>query len=135
MVHHGIGARRLGPVLVAAATAVGLSGCAGASDDAVREAAGRFAAAVAEHDGATACALLTDEARSSAETFGRDCASQLATLPDPGGVQEVEVWSDAAQARLDGDTLFLLRFPDGWRVSAAACTPRGDAPYDCEVQG
>ena len=34
-----------------------------------------------------------------------------------------------------GDTVFLLRFPDGWRVSAAGCTPQGEAPYDCEVQG
>jgi hypothetical protein len=129
MVHRWIGA------LVAVAAGLAVAGCSAAGDVGVREAAGQFAAAVAERDGATACALLTDEARSSAETFGRDCATQLATLPDPGGVQEVEVWSDAAQARLDGDTLFLLRFADGWRVSAAGCTSRGDAPYDCEVTG
>jgi hypothetical protein len=55
--------------------------------------------------------------------------------PDPGGVEQVEIWSDAAQVRLTGDTLFLLRFPDGWRVSAAACRPQGEAPYQCEVQG
>jgi hypothetical protein len=129
MVHRWVGA------LAAVAAGLAVAGCSAAGDVAARDAAGRFAAAVAEHDGATACALLTDEARSSAETFGRDCAAQLATLPDPGGVQEVEVWTDAAQARLDDDTLFLLRFPDGWRVSAAGCTSRGDAPYDCEVKG
>jgi hypothetical protein len=131
MVHRRIGAR----VFAVSAAALAVAGCSSAADVPVRDAAGRFAAALAQHDGATACALLTDDARSSAETFGRDCAAQLATLPDPGGVQDVEVWSDAAQARLDGDTLFLLRFPDGWRVNAAACTSRGDAPYDCEVQG
>lgn len=117
------------------AAVVVLAACSAAGEPAVTDAAARFAAAVARHDGATACALLTEEARSSAETFGRDCASQLATLPDPGSVQQVAVWSDTAQVRLAGDTLFLLRFPDGWRVNAAACTPRGDAPYDCEVRG
>ena len=61
--------------------------------------------------------------------------AQLATLPDPGAVQRVEVWGDTAQVHLAGDTVFLLRFPDGWRVSAAGCTPRGDAPYRCEVRG
>jgi hypothetical protein len=79
--------------------------------------------------------MLTDDARRDTESFGRDCASQLATLPDPGAAQQIEVWGDTAQARLAGDTLFLLQFPDGWRVSAAGCTPQGDAPYDCEVQG
>jgi hypothetical protein len=29
-------------------------------------------------------------------------------------VQQVEVWGDTAQVHLATDTLFLLRFPDGW---------------------
>jgi hypothetical protein len=109
--------------------------CSTAGEPAVTTVAGQFANAVARHDGEAACRMLTDDARRSTETFGRSCAAQLATLPDPGAVQRVEVWSDAAQARLGGDTVFLLRFPDGWRVSAAGCTPREEAPYDCEVQG
>jgi hypothetical protein len=118
-------------ILGAAATA----GCSAAAEPTVAAVAGRFGADLARHDGAAACAMLTDDARRDTESFGRDCASQLATLPDPGAVQQIEVWGDTAQARLAGDTLFLLQFPDGWRVSAAGCTPQGDAPYDCEVQG
>jgi hypothetical protein len=114
---------------------VGTAGCTAAEEPTVAAAAGRFAGALARHDGATACTLLTDDARHDAETFGRSCPAQLATLPDPGAIQGVEVWEEAAQVHLAGDTLFLLRFPDGWRVSAAGCTPQGDAPYRCEVQG
>ena len=65
----------------------------------------------------------------------RSCAAQLAALPDPGAVTQLEVWGDTAQAHLAGDTVFLLRFPDGRRVSAAGCVPQGDAPYRCEVRG
>ena|SRR5690242_11601499 len=114
--------------------AAGVS-CSAVAEPAVSTVAGLFAGAVARHDGTAACAMLTDAALRSTETFGRSCAAQLATLPDPGPVQQVEVWNDAAQARLDGDTLFLLHFPYGWRVSAAGCTPQEEAPYDCEVQG
>lgn len=111
------------------------AGCAAAGAPTVAEIAQRFAGDLARHDGISACAMLTDEARRGTETFGRDCPSQLATLPTPGAVQHVEVWGSGAQVRLSGDTLFLMRFPDGWRVSAAGCRPQADAPYDCEVQG
>ena len=106
------------------ALVAGAAGCSSAAQPAVETVAGQFASAVARHDGEAACALLTDDARRDTETFGRSCAAQLADLPDPGAVQQVEVWSDAAQVRLAGDTVFLLRFPDGWRVSAAGCAPR-----------
>jgi hypothetical protein len=115
--------------------ATAATGCAATAQPVVTEAAARFAAAVARHDGAAACALLTDAARRDVETFGRACAPQLAGLPDPGGVVGVEVWGQAAQVRLARDTVFLLRFPDGWRVDAAGCIPQGDAPYRCEVRG
>jgi hypothetical protein len=111
------------------------AGCAAAAEPTVSAAAERFAGAVARHDGVAACSLLTDDARHDTETFGRTCPGQLATLPDPGAVAGVEVWGDTAQVRLAGDTVFLLRFPDGWRISAAGCTPQGDAPYRCEVGG
>jgi hypothetical protein len=120
---------------MAALGLAGTAGCAAAAEPAVSAAAGQFGEAVGRHDGAAACGLLTDDARDDTETFGRDCPSQLATLPDPGPVEQVEIWGDAAQVRLAHDTLFLLRFPDGWRISGAGCTPRGDAPYRCEVQG
>ena len=120
---------------VAALGVAGTAGCAAAAEPAVSAAAGQFGQAVGRHDGAAACALLTDDARRDTETFGRNCAAQVGDLPDPGAVQQVEVWSDAAQVRLTGDTVFLLHFPDGWRVSAAGCTPQEGAPYQCEVRG
>jgi hypothetical protein len=120
---------------LAAVGIAGTAGCAAAAEPTVSAAAERFAGAIGRHDGAAACALLIDDARHDTETFGRACATQLATLPDPGAVAQVEVWGDTAQVRLAGDTVFLLRFPDGWRISAAGCTAQGDAPYRCEVQG
>ena len=120
------------------AAAIGIvvtSGCSAAADPTVTAAAERFTGALARHDGAAACALLTDDARHDTETFGRTCPAQLVGLPDPGAVVQVEVWGDTAQVRLARDTVFLLRFPDGWRVDGAGCTPQGDAPYRCEVRG
>ena len=58
------------------------------------------------------------------------------SLPLEGGeVTAVEVWGGDAQVRLSGDTVFLSRTQEGWKVVAAACTPQSEGPYDCEVQG
>jgi hypothetical protein len=127
--------RRWSRLPAGVALMAGAVACSSAAQPDVETAVAQFAGAIARHDGEAACALLTDDARRGTETFGRSCAEQLATLPDPGAVEQVEVWSDAAQVRLAGDTMFLLRFPDGWRVSAAGCTPEEEAPYQCEVQG
>ena len=62
-----------------------------------------------------------------------DAVQQLSL--DGGAVTSVEVWGGDAQVRMDGDTLFLTETRAGWRVAAAGCTSRGDAPYDCEVEG
>ena len=47
----------------------------------------------------------------------------------------MEVWGGDAQVRLGGDTVFLTETPTGWRVTAAACEPRGELPYECQVEG
>ncbi len=117
-----------------AATAL-LTGCAGLEEDDVARVAGAFedpAAAPGDR-----CALL---APSTLETLESDesaaCADVIGRLPLPGGaVEAVEVWGGDAQVRLSGDTLFLTDTPAGWRVTAAACEPRGELPYDCEVEG
>jgi hypothetical protein len=120
----------------AAAALCGVAtGCAVSAAPAVTTTAEEFGAALARHDGVVACAMLTDRARGDTETFGRSCATQLASLPDPGPVQGVEVWGDTAQVRFATDTVFFLRFPEGWRVGAAGCTARAEAPYNCEVKG
>ena len=63
-----------------------------------------------------------------------NCADAIGQLPlDGGNVRSVQVWGGDAQVKLSGDTLFLTQTHAGWKVSAAACTPNADAPYDCEV--
>jgi hypothetical protein len=75
--------------------------------------------------------LATFESDSSAP-----CPDAIADVPLPGGdVTSVEVWGGDAQVRLGSDTLFLTETDTGWRVTAAGCEPRGEAPYECEVEG
>ena len=44
------------------------------------------------------------------------------------------------EARVDltggrsGEAVFLGRTSDGWRISAAGCTPKGEEPYDCDLE-
>ena len=123
---------RLAAVVLATAA---LGGCAGLQEDDVARVAGAF-----EDPGAPPadrCAFL---APSTLETLESDesapCADVIGQLPLPGGaVEAVEVWGGDAQVRLSGDTVFLTDTPAGWRVTAAACQPRGELPYDCEVEG
>ena len=56
-------------------------------------------------------------------------------LPESSAARGVEVFGKDAIVRLDRDTLFLARFEEGWRVTAAGCTANGDRPYDCVVKG
>lgn len=112
-----------------------LTGCASLEEDDVRDVASAF-----EDPGAAAadrCALL---APMTLETLESDesapCAEAIEQIPLQGGaVESVEVWGGDAQVRLEGDTVFLAETPSGWRVTAAACQPRGELPYDCEVEG
>ncbi|SDN39751.1 hypothetical protein [Geodermatophilus sp. DSM 45219] len=119
-------------VLAAAAL---LSGCAGLEEDDVAQVAGAF------EDPATApadrCALLAPTTRDALESDGSaPCVQAIEQVPLPGGaVEAVEVWGGEAQVRLGGDTVFLTETPAGWRVTAAVCQPRGELPYDCEVEG
>ena len=64
------------------------------------------------------------------------CADAIGDLPLAGGaVRDVQIWGGQAQVKLDGDTVFLNETSSGWRVAAAACAPREELPYDCEVEG
>ncbi|GAA2701624.1 hypothetical protein [Nonomuraea recticatena] len=96
----------------------------------------RFAAATAAQQGEAACALLTPKAAQKLPDQGQTCALALEELGlRVGAVESVAVWGDEAQVRLNGDTMFLQRFEEGWRIRAAGCTPTGeDQPYDCEVE-
>ena len=116
-----------------------VAGCAGqgsADDSSAAAAALRFT-----HDLATspseACGLLAPQTLKELEDSEGACPSSLPglDLPRATAVRSTEVYAKDAIVRLDKDTLFLARFDQGWRVTAAGCTPHGDLPYDCTVKG
>jgi hypothetical protein len=118
---------------------VALVGCGRAGDRAtVASIAEGFYAAVAEHDGASACASLSADARKALEEQeSMPCGRAVVQLDLTGRrAQLVSVYSvNAAVELAGGDTVFLEDTPQGWRISAAGCRPqaRGE-PADCEVQ-
>jgi hypothetical protein len=112
-----------------------LGGCAGLETDAVETVARAFEDSAG--DPAQRCELLAPATRAALESDeSAPCADALEQIPLRGGtVESVEVWGGDAQVRLSGDTVFLTETDAGWRVTAAACRSRGEAPYDCEVEG
>ena len=125
---------------LAAGALLALGGCAGqgsAENAAAADAAERFARDVTA-DISSACDLLAPQTRVQLEDSSEmSCAEALPQqdLPAAGSVRRVEVYGKDAVVHLEKDTLFLARFDDGWRVTAAGCTPNGDRPYDCDVEG
>ncbi|HLU53969.1 MAG TPA: hypothetical protein VKZ81_00785 [Pseudonocardia sp.] len=108
-----------------------LAGCAATHRPDVE----RVATAFATGDPGARCALLAPATRAAVERAG-PCTTAIGTAPPDGGrVSETSVWGDNAQVRLSGDTLFLTRIGGGWKVAAAGCTPNGDLPYSCRVEG
>jgi hypothetical protein len=112
-----------------------LSGCASASEPDVSTVATAFEDPAG--DPQARCDLL---APATLATFESDsstsCADAISDVPLQGGeVSAVEIWGGDAQVKLGGDTLFLTQTDTGWKVTAAGCEPRGEAPYDCEVDG
>jgi hypothetical protein len=100
----------------------------------------RFYAAIAERDGEAACAELSEETASKLERQeSAPCADAVLSLELPGGGEAAAtgVWVRSASVDLaDGGTTFLDEGPDGWKVSAAGCTPTApDQPYDCVLEG
>ncbi|MFW5473624.1 hypothetical protein ACOCJ5_09950 [Knoellia sp. CPCC 206450] len=126
---------------VAATLALLLPGCAGrgsAENDPVTDTATRFLAAAASAP-ENGCSLLAPATLEEVEADGEKCAD---VLPDaagsaPGsGEPQVDVYGRDAMVRWGDQVLFLARFDQGWRVTAAGCEPTGkDLPYDCEVEG
>ncbi len=123
-------------VLVAVAGAcVVLTGCSSVQRPEVEQVAATFEDA--GEDPETRCDLL---APATLAAFEQDestsCADAIQTIPLGGGeIESVEIWGGDAQVRLSGDTLFLTETRAGWRVTAAACESRGEAPYECGVEG
>lgn len=123
-----------------AALALLLTGCAGrgtAEHEPVADTATRFLAAVASAP-ESGCELLAPATLEELESDGEQCADVLAEAAggEPTGEPRVDVYGRDAMVRWGGQSLFLARFDEGWRVTAAGCEPTGeDLPYDCEVEG
>jgi hypothetical protein len=91
-------------------------------------------------DAAQACDLLSPRTRIEIEkSTEKKCAEALddEDLPDASALTGVDVFGHDAIVRFANDTVFLARFPEGWRVTAAGCRPgpSDDKPYDCDVTG
>lgn len=128
-------ARRRTRALGLAALGVVLAGCSSAQAPDVEQVASTFSDPAG--DPAERCALLTPAVLTAFEQDrAMPCADAIQDLPTHGGpVDSLEIWGREAQVKLGGDTVFLAETSAGWRVTSAACTARGEAPYDCEVEG
>jgi outer membrane murein-binding lipoprotein Lpp len=127
-------------LLLPAVVGLTLAGCSSTAqrEDAAADVAMRLLTAVDAQDGPGACATLAPQTRAELEdSAGEPCAKAVLEedLPGPGSLTGTDVYGQWAQIRLTDDTVFLAVFPGGWRVVAAGCTPQGDRPYDCALQG
>jgi hypothetical protein len=122
---------RCGAALGLAALLV--TGCSSTQQPEVQRVAMAFEDSGGDAEGR--CDLLTPKALAALEkSESTNCADAIGQLPlDGGDVRSVQIWGGDAQVKLSGDTLFLTETHAGWKVSAAACKPNADAPYDCEV--
>lgn len=130
--------RRLQSVLLIAAVTA-LAGCASAEVSEAEQTVRSFQQALRSDPG-EACALLAPASRQEVQDAAQsDCATALqdAGLPDSGAVRAIDIAGHSARVVLDTDTVFLALFDDGWRITAAGCTPAADdaLPYDCTVKG
>ena len=125
--------KRLGAVVWCAA--VLLTGCAGLEESDVAEVATAFEDPAG--DPQARCDLLAPATLAALESEeSAPCADAITDVPLSGGeVETVEVWGGDAQVRLTGDTVFLTETDAGWRIVAAGCEPRVEAPYDCQLEG
>lgn len=125
-------------MLVAALAMTTGCGAPGERTQGASAAATGFTDALRQGNGPRACALLApntfEELEQSEQT---SCARAVIRERLPAGdtVRKVDVYGDQARVVVTDDTLFLSRFPSGWKVTAAGCTPRPEQPYDCRVKG
>ena len=111
-----------------------LAGCASAQAPDVEKVATTFENP--SGDPQARCDLLITTALAAfEENEGTSCAEAIGDLPLEGGsVESTQIFGGDAQVKIGGDTVFLSETTAGWRVTAAACTPQGKKPYDCQVE-
>jgi hypothetical protein len=86
---------------------------------------------------ARACSMLAPGTLAELEDAFGKCDDSLPHqhLPASTSVGDVDVYGKDAIVRLDHDVVFLARFDDGWRVTAAGCTPQPNRPFHCILKG
>jgi hypothetical protein len=115
------------------------AGCGRSDDERVTSAVtARFLRAVDSHDGAVACAQLSQGAIESLEhDEGKSCAKAAPELDiSASRVTRAQVFGTGAKVDLaDGQSAFLELTRRGWRLSAAGCRPQpDDHPFVCEIE-
>jgi hypothetical protein len=135
-----VGGQRRWYAVALAGVAVLLGACGGqgsVEDSGAADAATTFSRSVASRTQA-ACDLLAPSTLDELEATSGPCADSLPdeVRPSSGPARSTEVYGKDAIVHLGSDTVFLARFRDGWRVTAAGCTEQGEGrPYDCKVKG
>ena len=130
--------RRTAGVLLAAPVVLGVAGCGQPHEQDVAAVARTFYEAHSARDGAAACGQLAPDTRSELqESAGRPCAEAVVEedVPTVAAPTDIRVFGTQAEVTWEGETTFLARFQDGWKVMAAACTPQPGAPYNCTLSG
>ena len=136
MVRTGTMRHRWAAVAVVAGACLVSTGCSSTQQAEVEQVATTFEDPAA--DPRTRCDLL---APATLIAFEQDesasCTEAIAEVPlgGDGEIESVEIWGGDAQVRMTGDTLFLTETRAGWRITAAACEERHEAPYECGVEG
>jgi hypothetical protein len=122
--------------------AIALAGCGqSANRDDVRAVTDRFSAAVASHDGAEACAQLSENTLKHLEqTEKASCPQAVGSVGLTGArIASVQVYETNAKVNFtNGASAFLEDTADGWKLSALGCRPtQGDPrehPLGCAVE-
>jgi hypothetical protein len=120
-----------------------LSACGQGDDrEQVRSISERFNHALDGEDGAAACdELSTDTVKALQSQEKKPCPEAILGLGlKSSGTVRVQVFVTSAKVDLEsGQTAFLDRDAEGWRLSAIGCAPKegkpADRPYDCELEG
>jgi hypothetical protein len=131
-------ARRTRTAVALLVMLVATAGCSADQERPVRAVADEFYAALTDGRGAVACSSLAPRTVQELEqSAGAPCAEAVLDeeLPPVGAPVESHVFGRMAQLRYRGETTFLARFADGWKVMAVGCTHRSPGSYDCKVKG
>ena len=131
---------RAAAVLVLAALVA--AGCGTSDDrDQARATVERFYDAVREDDGAGACEQLSESLLEQVESqTENECDNVITRLEyDGGAIVETRVFITNAKVDLrSGESAFLGREDDGWKLTAIGCKAEegkpADRPFECEAE-